>query len=689
MAEERKTDVGFFWEETAEGNARILGYAGEEREIVLPETAEGLPVTEVGAEAFAGCGTLEKIRFPKGLKKIGSFAFGNCESLREAVLPESLTTLENGAFCGCTSLERVTFAGELKRLSDCLFQGCTALSEVVLPKGLKELGSSAFSGCFSLGEMVFPEGFLRVSERCFERCMGLEKVIFSSTLVSVGDGAFSDCEGLRILSFGEDCGASLGMKAFLNCASLKEVSLPDRMTELGEMVFYFCMGLEKVTLPNTLVHMEKSAFWDCSSLRTVCLGEGSPVYTTEGTAFYRENGRVLDRVLSVPDGEFCIPEGVREVSDFAFYHTAGLRKVRFSKSVEKVGRSAFQMHPTLEEVCFAEGLRELGESAFYHCGALREISLPDSLEIIGQTAFGSCASLKKMTFGKGLKTIGNRAFFDCGALERVSLPAGTECLGDAAFGLCRSLETAELGGNIKNMGKQVFRHGEKAVVKAPELPPSVFDPAEDREKAFAGFCELFAEGRELSEEMKTAWGEWIENEVTLFRQLSARRAVVFFAVKQKLLSIEDAEWILETAEEFETRAMTMEYLNTAFSAEERAEEEWNREEEAFLSAETGELSPERAKRFWSWEETEAGIVLTGYKGEETEVDVPVRIGEKEVTALGRGAFSAEDESVCRAVREKRRAVRLVRIRENVRDIGEQCFRSCEGVEVVRVSEGDF
>lgn len=52
----------------------------------------------IGARAFLGCNSLQKIALPDQVSQIGPGAFSKCDSLRQANIPEALEDLPQGLF---------------------------------------------------------------------------------------------------------------------------------------------------------------------------------------------------------------------------------------------------------------------------------------------------------------------------------------------------------------------------------------------------------------------------------------------------------------------------------------------------------------------------------------------------------------------------------------------------------------
>lgn len=83
-----------------------------DREIVIPDTYKGLPVTAVesGAFYYSGKGFIESITLGKNIITICSGAFDCCNNLKSVIIPKSVTIIED-AFDKCPKLESVYYIG--------------------------------------------------------------------------------------------------------------------------------------------------------------------------------------------------------------------------------------------------------------------------------------------------------------------------------------------------------------------------------------------------------------------------------------------------------------------------------------------------------------------------------------------------------------------------------------------------
>ena len=200
--------------ETNDTGVTITGYSGElPAEAVLPDTLNGMAVTEIGngafrsntvlrkvwipdsvtqigEKAFSGCTKLQNVQLPEGLTRIGAGAFEACGSLSSAALPEGLTSIEPWSFANCKRLTAVKIPGTVTTLAEWSFSGCTGLSDIQLDVGIKTIENYVFFGCKRLTEITIPEGVTTIGIGAFSGCSQLSSANLPRTLYSLGAEAF-------------------------------------------------------------------------------------------------------------------------------------------------------------------------------------------------------------------------------------------------------------------------------------------------------------------------------------------------------------------------------------------------------------------------------------------------------------------------------------------------------------------
>ncbi len=96
-------------------------YCGE---VIIPQFYNGLPVTEIGGEAFSKC-NLTSVVIPPSIMRIGASAFSYCKNLQKVTFvdPENsmLNSVEHLAFSGCDALKEIWFPKRLEVIESLAF----------------------------------------------------------------------------------------------------------------------------------------------------------------------------------------------------------------------------------------------------------------------------------------------------------------------------------------------------------------------------------------------------------------------------------------------------------------------------------------------------------------------------------------------------------------------------------------
>jgi len=120
-------------------------------ELVIPDTINGIKITEIGTSVFAGKTGLKSITLPATVQKIGDGAFSGCTNLTTVYMertaaqgqaPASITALGTNVFNGCNSLNKIY----VPNCSVNTYEGATNWSEHSLKIDFKEWDGKKLSG---------------------------------------------------------------------------------------------------------------------------------------------------------------------------------------------------------------------------------------------------------------------------------------------------------------------------------------------------------------------------------------------------------------------------------------------------------------------------------------------------------------------------------------------------------------
>ena len=177
-------------------------------------------------------------------------------------LNDSIQNIPQWAFAIITTLEEVKLGSSVKSISDNAFFSCKNLSRINLKK-VESIGENCFK--FSALETANLSQTVTIGEFAFAECKKLKNVEFSDSLELVGDFAFI---GDTALTACHVPAGIIGASAFMGCKNMICLSL-GRVVSIGKAAFLDCVSLKSVTIPPTVREIEDEAFLGCENLSEV------------------------------------------------------------------------------------------------------------------------------------------------------------------------------------------------------------------------------------------------------------------------------------------------------------------------------------------------------------------------------------------------------------------------------------
>ncbi len=115
--------------------------------------------------------------------------------------------------------------------------------------------------------ILLPDEISSIGAFAFADCYYLPSINIPSSVVTINDGAFENCRLLSTIRFANNGQlTTIGSWAFYNCHELKDVVIPEGVTEIGLAAFYGCANLKELTLPASLASIKDNGFAGCVKL---------------------------------------------------------------------------------------------------------------------------------------------------------------------------------------------------------------------------------------------------------------------------------------------------------------------------------------------------------------------------------------------------------------------------------------
>lgn len=397
-------------------------------------------LSSIGTSCFYYNKKLKLEKLPETLCSLGDYAFAKCESLTNLILGKKLKSIGSGAFEFCKKLSDITIESAVDKIPSGFCAGNELLENVTIStNNIKEIEKFAFYGCKKLAAFSLPNSIRKVSHGAFAKCDALQK-IQTSTLENWLNIDFTDNNNDKAPS--DDILGSSGFgpgseskgpyfaanplyyvhKLYIGDQLLKELTIPEKITNIKDFSFYGCTSIEKINIPNTVKNIADSTFAQCANVREINLDIN----------VIKDWFKGLSSIQSL-----TIEENVSNISLNAFCGCKGLKKIKWISKVKnlEVGKDAFKGCINLTNVdinslvlwCnidFANDLANpisLSHTLSVDGSVINELSIPTEITRLKRYSFSGLTKISSVKIGGNLKSIETGAFKDCDGLQKVNI----------------------------------------------------------------------------------------------------------------------------------------------------------------------------------------------------------------------------------------------------------------------------
>lgn len=442
---EIKVSGNFSYSITADKTACIEGCTSTEKNLVIPDTLDGIAVTELGKSAFGDNENhlYETITIPASIEYISSDnPFSVCSQLKEIKV--------DSANKNYIVEDNVLYTKDKTQLI-CYPQQKSGTS-FTIPEGVTVIGSGALYN-LPLTEIKFPSTLEEINFFAFGYCEKLTTVDLSNTNLSyIHEFGFAYCSALSDVSLPETL-MEISGGAFAYCTSLADITFPDKLQYIGQSAF-MNTGLKKVYIPSSVNSIGYCAFgYDISKTGEEIMNDDFIIVGESGSAaqtYAKDNDTDYDYINNFnfrtpeQDEEMSYLEGLtmRSSGDYQYAEIDGGAAIIFCSSAESTitvpseldGIKITEIYPSAfaenaaEEIIVSEGITSIRKMAFMECPNLKKLTLPQSVTIIEDNAFDGCRTLEYVDLG-GAVTIGTQAFLNCSAVKELTISGNCKSIG--------------------------------------------------------------------------------------------------------------------------------------------------------------------------------------------------------------------------------------------------------------------
>lgn len=222
------------------------------------------------------------------------------------------------------------------------------------------------------------------------------------------------------------------------------IILPQNLTKIGNSCFNGA-PIKQITIPDTVTEIEDRAFFYCEQLASIVLSSG----------LQKISGRMLAGCSSL--ASITIPAAVTEIGAEAFSYS-GLTSITIPLTVTMLGSSAFDSCGSLTSMDIQANVTDIPAGFALEC-PLTSLTLPNTLQTIGASAFANASGFQ---------------------VTELTIPASVTSIGDYAFGgnNANQMALTVLPTTPPTLGRNAFTLATGSVIKVPAASVAAYKAAD-------------------------------------------------------------------------------------------------------------------------------------------------------------------------------------------------------------------
>lgn len=343
----------------------------------------------ISPNAFSAAYEQNIIYIPKSVKRIGSYALSPYMNQHEEVrYAGSITDWNNIQF------DLYPFGGVKK-----FYSNDVDIDNLTLPN-VETINKYAYGNASFIKSVTIPENVKNISYGTFENCPEITSIHWNAKEINDSEfyrdrTAFSHiAKQITSFTFGDKVQIIPEWLCY-GMSNLKEIIIPEGVTQIRMYAFANCHQVEYIKLPSTLNHVSSFAFTQCSHVTSIDIPKnvtylGSSSFSCPNLTKVNYLGDLVDWCTIDNDSAFWYPYDL-------YINNTEIKNVTIPNTVFELKQDAFG-YSNITSVYIPDNVKMVGESAFSGCKLLTEVTISDNVKSIGKYAFYNCTSLNSILF---------------------------------------------------------------------------------------------------------------------------------------------------------------------------------------------------------------------------------------------------------------------------------------------------
>lgn len=278
----------------------IKKYNGNDAVVNIPSEINGTPVTTIGNAAFRDS-SVTSVTIPDSVTEIGANAFAGCTNLTSVNYiggDWSKLTIQSGnpavedAAKDAANEQLFDFEFILNNTAVIVIRYKGTAADVTIPsrykgKPVTVIDHTAFYNNSAVTSVTIPDSVTAIPDYAFGYCSQLTNISIPNSVTFIGFSAFNSCTSLKSITLPSSL-STIQSYAFYNCENLKTIRIPVSVTSIGNYAFDVCPSLMTVTYPGSKTQWDdnitKGSNNDVLENHLIC-AKLEATFTADGTTF--------------------------------------------------------------------------------------------------------------------------------------------------------------------------------------------------------------------------------------------------------------------------------------------------------------------------------------------------------------------------------------------------------------------
>lgn len=273
----------------------IKKYNGNDAVVNIPSEINGTPVTTIGNAAFRDS-SVTSVTIPASVTEIGANAFAGCTNLTSVTYGGDWSNLTiqsgNPAVQDAANEQLFDFEFILNNTAVIVIRYKGTAADVTIPsrykgKPVTMIDHAAFHNNSAVTSVTIPDSVTAIPDYAFGFCSQLTNISIPNSVTFIGFSAFNSCTSLKSITLPSSL-STIQSYAFYNCGNLKTIRIPVSVTSIGNCAFDVCPSLMTVTYPGSKTQWDdnitKGSNNDVLENNLIC-AKLEATFTADGTTF--------------------------------------------------------------------------------------------------------------------------------------------------------------------------------------------------------------------------------------------------------------------------------------------------------------------------------------------------------------------------------------------------------------------